>query len=115
MSSQRNILMPNRVKEYRGKIGRDGQVTVTVDGEELPLRIEVVNHSPSGFAWGYPGSGPSQLALSIMCEEFGDAIEDHPVGYHRVKDLLICRLPEEQSWVFSSHDIYIVVNRIMQD
>jgi uncharacterized protein (DUF2249 family) len=113
MSASLNVLIPSRVKEYRGKIGRDGQVSVTVDGEPLPLRIEVVNHSPSGFSWGYPGSGPSQLALSVMCEEFGDATEGHPVSYHRVKDLLICRLPEEQSWVFSSHDIYNVVNIIM--
>lgn len=24
------------------------------------------NHSPDGFAWGYPGSGPAQLALAIL-------------------------------------------------
>lgn len=26
----------------------------------------IVNHSPDGFQWGYGGSGPSQLALSIL-------------------------------------------------
>lgn len=26
----------------------------------------LVNHSPDGFQWGYGGSGPSQLALSIL-------------------------------------------------
>lgn len=25
-----------------------------------------VHHSPSGFAWGYPGSGPAELALCIL-------------------------------------------------
>lgn len=25
-------------------------------------------HSPDGFAWGYAGSGPSQLALAICLE-----------------------------------------------
>jgi hypothetical protein len=27
---------------------------------------KVVNHSPDGFAWGYAGSGPAQLALAIL-------------------------------------------------
>lgn len=26
----------------------------------------IVNHSPDGFAWGYGGSGPAQLALAIL-------------------------------------------------
>lgn len=26
----------------------------------------VYNHSPDGFAWGYAGSGPSQLALALL-------------------------------------------------
>ena len=29
------------------------------------------NHSPDGFAWGYGGSGPAQLALAILLEETG--------------------------------------------
>ena len=33
----------------------------------LPLCLDVSNHSPSGFEWGYYGSGPSQLALAILC------------------------------------------------
>ena len=28
----------------------------------------VYSHSPDGFAWGYGGSGPSQLALAILLE-----------------------------------------------
>lgn len=30
------------------------------------LRLE--NKSPSGFSWGYHGSGPAQLALAILLE-----------------------------------------------
>ena len=39
------------------------------DGAEhtLPLCLEVDNHSPTGFEWGYAGSGPHQLALAILC------------------------------------------------
>ena len=39
------------------------------DGDRLLVPAEslaVSNHAPSGFAWGYPGSGPSQLALALL-------------------------------------------------
>jgi hypothetical protein len=32
----------------------------------LPLRLDLFNHSPLGYEWGYLGSGPSQLALAIL-------------------------------------------------
>jgi hypothetical protein len=43
---------------------------VTFDGRELtPARsLKLRNHSPDGFAWGYAGSGPAQLALAILLE-----------------------------------------------
>ena len=28
----------------------------------------LVNHSPTGFNWGYGGSGPAQLALALLLE-----------------------------------------------
>jgi hypothetical protein len=30
--------------------------------------LELVNHSPSGFEWGYGGSGPAQLALALLLD-----------------------------------------------
>lgn len=44
--------------------------SVTVDGKPLnhAKSLAVVNHSPSGFSWGYSGSGPSQLALAILLQ-----------------------------------------------
>lgn len=43
---------------------------VILDGKQLfPKRsFKYVNHSPTGFAWGYGGSGPSQLAFAILLE-----------------------------------------------
>lgn len=43
---------------------------VFVDGKRLsPARSQKVwNHSPDGFAWGYGGSGPAQLALALLLE-----------------------------------------------
>jgi hypothetical protein len=48
--------------------GKQKTRQVWVDGLELTPEISqaVYNHSPDGFSWGYEGSGPAQLALSIM-------------------------------------------------
>ena len=44
--------------------------TVVIGGKIItPERsLELVNHSPTGFMWGYGGSGPAQLALAILLE-----------------------------------------------
>lgn len=44
---------------------------VTVNGEPFDpgQSQKVFNHSPDGFAWGYGGSGPAQLALAILLNE----------------------------------------------
>ena len=40
---------------------------------KLPLHLEIRNHSPTGFEWGYGGSGPAQLALALLVDALGDA------------------------------------------
>lgn len=41
--------------------------------EPLELRLDLWNHSPTGFEWGYGGSGPAQLALAILADATEDA------------------------------------------
>ena len=45
-----------------------GEVLITVDGAPLDCghSLAVRNPSPTGPAWGYGGSGPTQLALAIL-------------------------------------------------
>ena len=45
------------------------------DGEPPPLEpsLLVVSHSPTGFEWGYLGSGPAQLALALLLDHTDDA------------------------------------------
>lgn len=38
----------------------------------LPPRFSLANHSPTGFEWGYLGSGPAQLALAVAAYCLGD-------------------------------------------
>lgn len=62
--------------KYSGIRHSNGWITVLMDGKELPLlpSLAVWNHSPTGFNWGYGGSGPAQLALAIMLQEFGQEL-----------------------------------------
>lgn len=74
-------------KSYHGKRQADGSSEVWVKETKptgdtrasgqtrrpLPLRLEIKNHSPTGFAWGYSGSGPAQLALAILTDALGDS------------------------------------------
>jgi|SRR5262245_282321 len=41
---------------------------VWINGERLDSgpSLKIWNHSPDGFAWGYGGSGPAQLALAVL-------------------------------------------------
>jgi hypothetical protein len=39
---------------------------------KLDPRTDLCNHSPTGFEWGYCGSGPAQLALALCADALGD-------------------------------------------
>lgn len=34
--------------------------------------LRVISHSPTGFEWGYAGSGPAQTALAILLDFYQD-------------------------------------------
>lgn len=76
--------------------GRTGYTQVRViedDGREhdLPVRLDVFNHSPNGFEWGYSGSGPAQLALALLLALGID--EERAVQWHQcVKFALVAGL-----------------------
>ena len=58
---------------YRGTRDEQGfNCVVTADGEMLDPRFDLRNHSPTGFQWGYNGSGPAQLALALLAHATQD-------------------------------------------
>lgn len=94
------------MKVYRGY--GDGSVTVQVDGGKeraLPLRLDLWNHSPTGFCWGYSGSGPAQLALALLADLLPDEPEKAVILRHRLKDNVIARLPQLEPWELSDADV----------
>ena len=38
----------------------------------LKPRFDLRQHSPTGFEWGFGGSGPAQLALALLADWSGD-------------------------------------------
>ncbi len=67
-------------KGYEGRFNNGKHhVLVRLDGEVLGLldpRFDIRRHSPTGFAWGYEGSGAAQLALAIVMHHVTHAPED---------------------------------------
>ena len=82
--------MELKFKGHRGR--KDCTVLVSHDGGEsyanLPLYLEWANHSPTGFEWGYYGSGPSQLAYAILHHYFTamDGLTDEE-AYEKAQDI----------------------------
>ncbi len=81
-------------KTYHGKRGGDhARVTVTEDGTTRPLR-HIVHHSPTGFEWGYGGSGPADLALALCADVLGE--RPSVALYQAVKESLVCGIAEDE-------------------
>jgi hypothetical protein len=49
----------------------DGSVTVIKAMTEEPLP-HLVKHSPTGFGWGFAGSGPAELARCLLIHALGE-------------------------------------------
>jgi hypothetical protein len=55
--------------DLAGERQRETAVLVVDRDGAAPLRHHV-QHSPTGFEWGYAGSGPAELARCILIEHF---------------------------------------------
>ena len=99
------------MKKYEGR--REGYaVIVTVNAAPLNPRLDLWNHSPTGFEWGYGGSGPAQLALALLVDCLGD--DDQAVALcHPFKFAVVAKLPHE-GWTLTSEQIHATVAELSQ-
>jgi len=97
---------------YEGTRTKTGPI-VTVNGELLELRLDLRNHSPDGFDWGYGGSGPGQLALAMLADHLGD-VEEALNLYQRFKWAVIAELPKKH-WILTGSEIDAALQPIRKD
>ena len=96
---------------YEGTRVEPLKCEVTVDGKLLDPRLDLWNHSPTGFEWGYGGSGPAQLALAILSHHLVDG--ERAVQLHqKFKWLVVSELPHS-GWVLTSQEIDSAVKGII--
>lgn len=90
------------MKFYEGFAGVTPQnVFVREEGYiRRPLEHHVL-HSPTGFSWGYYGSGPAELARCILWDFLGR--EPHPALYQKFKEDYIADFAAD--WILSSEAI----------
>ena len=85
-------------------------VVVIDEAETRPLRTSCV--TPGGFAWGYEGSAPAELARCILRDHYGvmppadpwvgDGL---PASYQAFKHDVIARQPQSEPWSITSEEI----------
>lgn len=85
--------------------GGSGGYKVLVNGQLLDPGYHLRNHSPDGFAWGYGGSGPSQLALALMLDATKD-LERTSSMYQDFKFDKIAGLSKDEPWEMTDTEIW---------
>ena len=101
------------MKMYHG--WRDANGTAHVNAELLPLdpRLDLANHSPTGFEWGYGGSGPAQLALALLADAVGSdrvALRLHQPFKWR----FVAKLARHPEWWISSMRVMHMAGELAQ-
>jgi hypothetical protein len=105
---------------YTGKIVNEGDIQdvdrIVVNGKgkllDLEASLKVVNHSPTGFCWGYNGSGPAQLALAILLDHFHGDRERALSLYQDFKFKVISKLPMDKDFVLTDEQIEGAISKI---
>lgn len=76
--------------------------------------LKLRNHSPTGFEWGYGGSGPAQLALALLLD-FTDNDTAALTSYQAFKADVVAAMPrpdrsqhndEADSWELTGEEIW---------
>jgi hypothetical protein len=111
--------LPSR-KTYHGHHARNGCAEVWVEEFRpvarqrrgastvcaLPLHLDLRSHSPTGFAWGYSGSGPAQLALALLMDATGDE-ELALAHYQEFKRQQVAGWPDEWSMTVEAIQAFV--------
>jgi hypothetical protein len=81
--------------------------------KRLRPRVNLVNHSPNGFEWGYAGSGPAQLALALLADALGD--DERAVRLHQKFKFLRTMRIRQDHWLMTDGEIRKLAEQIEQE
>ena len=102
------------MKKYTGERASTGtHVAVVLENhvaKSLPAGLQYASHSPTGFEWGYLGSGPAQLAFAILLDHFGDPAPAR-LYYQSFKFDVIAHL-ERDRWELTTDQIAAAISTI---
>jgi len=104
---------------YQGHRVHDGGPNVVARYDDtsaapLDLRLDVCNHSPTGFEWGYGGSGPAQLALALCVDALDGDVTRAQRIYQHFKWSVVGLLDRE-TWRLSRDEVRATIERLEQD
>jgi hypothetical protein len=99
---------------YQGQVVDRNEI-VTRNGELFDSKpsLTVHNGSPDGFAWGYMGSGPHQLALAILLSDTGNP-KLALANAHRLCQDVISRYPKDGSFDLWSIEVKTWLDGLQQ-
>lgn len=86
----------------------DFGVWIREDGKlvgRLDPHLEVMNKSPTGYSWGYGGSGPAQLAFALLVAVIGIECAQDPRMFQRFKGDVIAKLDKAKGWKLTEDEI----------
>jgi hypothetical protein len=107
-----------KMKIYSGKRDKHDHCVVHViqaDGDShlLDPRFKDCSHSPTGFEWGYTGSGPAQLAFAILADAVH--IELAHALHQRFKFAVIGQLARREPWRITEQQVLDFVMEQMRE
>ena len=99
---------------FKGMRLNQGRVAITAGRQPLPRSLHLRDHSPDGFEWGYGGSGPSQLALSMLlaCTDENESLG----AYQDFKWACVSRIGSDVAhWELSAASVVAWLKRWRED
>lgn len=100
--------MKTYIGQRSGEFDRKIVVKTEADVRMLEPRLDLRYHSPTGFEWGYEGSGPAQLALAILADHFQN--DDEALRkYQDFKRNVVSKFPRE-AWKITEDEIRALVD-----
>ena len=125
-ASRMGISAPAQSVEKAGSKAKDKSFKPAKFGKPFDIKLKrdaqgyananvlhsVVRHSPTGFEWGYGGSGPADLALNILTAIIGPEEAQQGGLYQRFKEDFIVAMPFEGGTIKASDiDVWLKENR----